>query len=328
MADKFVGFQGTVDEVQWAALMAGIGQKYTLVAGDPVRASGRVVSIDPRAQIGCGVLYEHDAVKTVTVPTPATGQWHLLVARRVWSSRTASYVLVAGNVTADAAQTAPPATLPAARNKTVGLTDDEPIAWVHARASVTTLSLWQMSVKRDGRVPGLWALFDPNEQGIYRAYSETDGAEYSWSGSAWRPGVSKSYVSVYGLQRAITTATTAMTWDIPNAPLNKGGYLNPAQNTRIIAPVKGIYRVAYNIRQNGVTTSTSLLYRNGVIINPGGLDNGASGVAGAAVTLGGGGVYSLNAGDYLEVYVVSTAATAGTVWTSGSTFSLELIEAL
>lgn len=185
MADKFVGFQGTVDEVQWATLMAGIGQKYTLIAGDPVRASGRVVSIDPRAQIGCGVLFEHDAVKTVTVPTPATGQWHLLVARRVWSSRTVSYVLVAGNVTADTAQTAPPATLPAARNKTVGLTDDEPIAWVHARASVTTLNIWQMSVKRDGRAPGLWALFDPHEQGIYRAFSEADSGERFWNGSAW-----------------------------------------------------------------------------------------------------------------------------------------------
>lgn len=196
MADKFVGFQGTVDEVQWADLMAGIGQKYTLVKGDPVRSTGRTVFIDPRVQIGCGVLFEHDAVKSLTVPAPATGQWHLLVARRVWSSRTVSYVLVAGNVTADAAQTAPPATLPAARNKTVGLTDDEPIAWVHARASVTTLSLWQMSVKRDGRVPGLWAMFDPNEQGMYRVSSEAESTEYVWRGTAWEKQSSPEFKAI------------------------------------------------------------------------------------------------------------------------------------
>lgn len=185
MADEFIGFQGTVNEVQWAKLMSGYGQKYTLVSGDPVRSTGRTVYIDPRVQVGCGVLYGHDAVKTVAVPTPATGQWHLLVARRAWASKSVTYVLVAGNVTADAEQAAPPASLPAARNKNVGITDDEPIAWIHARASTTTLKLWQMSIKRDGRVPGMWALYDTVEQGLTRVYSETDASDYVLSPTGW-----------------------------------------------------------------------------------------------------------------------------------------------
>lgn len=186
MADFWYGFQGTVNEVQWAGLMAGVGQKYTLVSGDPVRSTGRTVYVDPRTQIGCGVVFGHDAVKSLVVPTPASGQWHLLVARRTWGgSPSVAYSLVAGTTTADAAQTTPPVSLPGARNKNVGVVDDEPIAWVHTRASTTTLTLFQMSTKRDGRIPGLWAMFDPNEQGIYEVYNEADSKQYVWSGSAW-----------------------------------------------------------------------------------------------------------------------------------------------
>lgn len=187
MADFWWGFQGTVNEVQWAKLMAGLGQKYTLVSGDPVRSTGRTVFIDPRLQIGAGVAFEHDAVKSLVVPTPAAGQWHLLVARRVWGGTpSVSYVLIPGATTADAAQATPPATLPAARNKTPGLTDDEPVAWIHTRASTTTLTLFQMSTKRDGRVPGIWAMFSPDEQGMFSVFSEADNSEYVWIAGAWR----------------------------------------------------------------------------------------------------------------------------------------------
>lgn len=208
MADFWWGFQGTVDEAQWAKLMAGVGQKYTLVHGDPVRSSGRTLQIDPRLQIGAGVAFEHDAVKSVTVPTPSSGQWHLLVARRTWGvSSAVVYALVAGATTADAVQTVPPTTLPAARNKAVGLVDDEPVAWVHTRASTTTLNIFQMSTKRDGRVPGLWAMFNPDEQGIYKVYSEADTAEYVWSGSTWGQlgGLSHLQLNTTNSQQALVT---------------------------------------------------------------------------------------------------------------------------
>lgn len=244
MADKFAGFQGTVNEMQWAQLMAGVAQKYTLLSGDPVRSSGRVLSIDPRVQVGAGVMFEHDAVKSLTVPTPATGQWHLLVARRNWTSKTVAYELIAGNVTADADQSSPPLVLPAARNKVVGITDDEPIAWVHARSSTTVLKLWQMSTKRDGVVPGAWALFDPAEQGIRRAFSENDGAALDYVAGAWvGPSTSMLLSSPVALPAAThTVLANAGLWTQAGAKLTPTHWANG-----IVAPVAGVYRLQVSL---------------------------------------------------------------------------------
>lgn len=180
------GFQGTVNEVQWGKLLSGVGQKYVLASGGDVTSAGRTLTVPPRVDIGCGVMVEENASTNITVPTPAAGQWHLLVLRRSWSTRTAAYQLIPGATTADAAQTAPPATLPAARQKTPGITDDEPVAWVHTRASTTLLSIWQLSAKSGGVVPGPWALLDPVEQGMGVAYSESTGEVYAQNGTSWR----------------------------------------------------------------------------------------------------------------------------------------------
>ena len=186
MAITFWGVQGTVNEVQWANLAQGFSQKYTLVRGNPVTASGRVVTIPARLSVGCGVAVDNNTNETLTVPTPAAGQWHLLVLRRVWgASRGASYMLIPGPTTTDALQTTPPTSLPGVRNVTPGVMDDEPVAWVHTRASVTTLTLFQMSARQNGVVFGPWGLWSGAEQGIYRALSLSDSREYRWSGTAW-----------------------------------------------------------------------------------------------------------------------------------------------
>lgn len=241
MADYWWGFQGTVNEAQWAKLMGGYGQKYTLVNGDPVRSTGRTLYVDPRLQIGCGVAFEHDAVKTVAVPVPAAGAWHLLVARRTWgSSPSVTYALVAGATTADAEQSTPPAALPAARNKTPGLLDDEPVAWVHARASTTTLKLWQMSVKRDGRVPGIWAIYDAAEQGIFTAFSEADNGLYDWvGGSLVGRATVMSLTSNIGIPAGSHTVLTSDTpWTARRSMKPTGSWVNG-----LVAPLAGAYKV-------------------------------------------------------------------------------------
>lgn len=194
MAINVWGTQGTVNEVQWAKLAEGFGQKYTLVSGNAVTSSGRNLSIPPRVSIGCGVAVEVTTAETRAVPVPAAGQWFLLVLRRQWgANRGATFELINGPTTTDAAQTTPPTTLPAARNKQPGLIDDEPVAWVHARASTTTLAIWQMQTKRDGRVPGIWAMFDANEQGMFDVFSEADGATFVWLSGAWQPTEGNSF---------------------------------------------------------------------------------------------------------------------------------------
>lgn len=186
MAINVWGTQGTVNEVQWAKLAEGFGQKYTLVSGNAVTSSGRNLSIPARVSIGCGVAVEVTTAETRAVSIPAAGQWFLLVLRRQWgASRGATFELIPGPTTTDAVQTAPPAALPAARNKTPGLIDDEPVAWVHARASVTTLTIWQMQTKRDGRIPGIWAMYDANEQGLYTVFAEADNTEYVLINGVW-----------------------------------------------------------------------------------------------------------------------------------------------
>lgn len=166
MAMTIAGFQGTVSETQWAQIMTAVAQKYTLVSGDPVRSSGRTLLIDPRTSVGAGVMVATDTVTSVTVPAPTTGQWHLLVLRRTWGvSRSAQYMLIPGATGPNAAQAAPPSTLPAGRNKSVGVVDDEPVAWVYARSGTTELQIWQMSAKPGGIIPGMWAVWDLAEQG-------------------------------------------------------------------------------------------------------------------------------------------------------------------
>lgn len=188
MAIETAGFQGTVSESQWAEIAKGFGQKYTLVEGPAVRSSGRIVYVDPRASVGAGVLVKNTTVESLTIPAPATGtgQWYLVALRRTWgASRGAAYVLIPGLAGTNAAQTAPPANFPAARNKQVGLLDDEPVAWAYTRSGTSTLQLWPMHARPSAVVPGLWALWDALEQGFMRAWSEADGAEALAVGSAW-----------------------------------------------------------------------------------------------------------------------------------------------
>ncbi len=276
MADEFIGFQGTVNEVQWASLMAGIGQKYTLITGDPVRSSGRTVHVDPRSQIGCGVLFKHDAVKSLAISAPTAGQWHLLVARRNWAGKSVSYVLIPGNVTSDVEQADPPTALPAARNKSVGIVDDEPIAWVHARASSTSLKIWQMSIKRDGRAPGKWALFNAAELGLTRAFSEADALEYVFNNGVWRPEFASllispgpgwarnaSYINTISRHGDFVVCNFVFNNASSGSPTNLftipsdllppfGGSISEAFATGLVSSNSGNYRGQLGVRSTGV----------------------------------------------------------------------------
>lgn len=217
MAITLWGVQGTVNEVQWAKLATGLSQKYTLVSGNPITASGRTLTITPRLSVGCGVAVENSTNESVVTPVPTTGQWFLLCLRRVWgASRGASYVLVNGPTTADAVQAAPPTTLPGTRNSTPGVMDDEPVAWVHARASTTTLNIFQMSARPNAVVAGVWALWNGAEQGIYRAFSEADGLEYLWNGSSWQ--IHGERRTTWRDFRTLIGASAAWTPDSVSAP--------------------------------------------------------------------------------------------------------------
>lgn len=271
MAMTIAGFQGTVSETQWAQIMTAVAQKYTLTSGDPVRSSGRTLLIDPRASVGAGVLVTTDTVTSVTVPAPTTGQWHLLVLRRTWgASRSAQYLLIPGATGPNAAQTEPPTTLPAARNRSVGVVDDEPVAWAYARSGTTELQLWQMSARPGGVVPGPWAVWDFTEQGpVWRWESEwvtipllsgfvvQNSQPLQWRmkngalqfrgriGRSNSSAIGGSYVTITGANALLGALVTNAGWDnrqilTPGSDTNKPGLLLIQSDGSLRAAIDGI----------------------------------------------------------------------------------------
>lgn len=242
MAITLWGVQGTVNEVQWAKLAAGLSQKYTLVTGNPITSSGRTLTITPRLSVGCGVAVDNSTNESVVTPVPTTGQWFLLCLRRVWGvSRGASYVLINGPTTADAVQTATPATLPGTRNSTPGVMDDEPVAWVHARSSTTTLNIFQLSARPGATLLSRWGAWDAIEQGFTFARVENSGTTLLWRenkfvATATRLALANNISLPGGAHRVFTSLDE---WQVLGDPMTAVGYWNQG----IVAPVTGTYRL-------------------------------------------------------------------------------------
>ncbi|WP_336991020.1 hypothetical protein [Leucobacter sp. VD1] len=257
MAMTIAGFQGTVSETQWAKIMTAVAQKYVLTAGDPVRSSGRTLLIDPRTSVGAGVMVETDTVTSVPVPAPTTGQWHLLVLRRTWGvSRSAQYMLVPGATGPNSAQTAPPSTLPAGRNKSVGVVDDEPVAWAYARSGTTDLQIWQMSARPGGVIPGMWAVWDIAEQGpLNRAGIINESAK------AWDVTVGTTFLRQFTAPVPVTINPSLETIQV--TPLVTGSSYGFITVARIDPSAGGVTNVIIRFMQvgNAVQSAVSLLWR-------------------------------------------------------------------
>lgn len=159
-------------------------------------------------------------------------------------------------------------------------------------------------------------------------FNTTDSSDYVRLGGVWRTLF--AYGQLHGINKNISSSYSPMTWNASDPGLDTGGFAVPGQNTRLNIPRSGVYRISYNLRQNGVTSSSCALYLNGSPMNPtrGTLDYGANGELGAAVTMGTSGLFQLSAGDYLELWVVSSSTVSGTMWMASSTFSAELVRAL
>lgn len=140
-----VGWAGTVNEAQFAELMA-------LAPGDSVRALsewqvsqgvGRQVSVSAGKAFAKGLLSTSTAAELVTLPTPTNGQWFAIVRRLNWVGKTTAVVEVPHSTTTTAIPTAPPATFPAL-NTTPGVSYDHVLAWAWVRASDTTMVLFDL----------------------------------------------------------------------------------------------------------------------------------------------------------------------------------------
>lgn len=126
-----VGYEGTVEEPEWARLMAYAGGRQYGVIGEgdwkvTVGTADREVRIAPGSGFGSGILDRTTVSASLTLPAVSSGsKWHLIAARRDWSANESTFDSIAGGTGT--------AQIPA-RNTTPGTADDQPIALARVQA--------------------------------------------------------------------------------------------------------------------------------------------------------------------------------------------------
>lgn len=137
MAITSVGYDGIVNEAQWAEMIKKVGAaEYGVVGlGDlkvtPLPGVDRTVSIATGKAWGHGVFDTNDANATIQLDIAATGfRWDLIALRRDWSPAGGTTTIVKINGTATKE-------IPAGRLKGPGVLDDQPLALVQITAGNT-----------------------------------------------------------------------------------------------------------------------------------------------------------------------------------------------
>lgn len=144
MAITSAGYDGTVTEVQWAALIPSAGSsEYGVVGPSDFNVTAHpttayAVNVSAGTAWGQGVLDVSDSVITVQCDAPASGvvRWDLICARRDWrplAGGPTTITKVNGGTTAD---------IPAGRNNTPGTLDDQPlflVQWTGGQTQPTAL---------------------------------------------------------------------------------------------------------------------------------------------------------------------------------------------
>ena len=141
------GFDGTINEAQWAELAPLLGNGY--VAKDasscvttPV-SGARKVSVSAGTLFGDGIVSVSDAAEEVTLTTPANGQWYIIALKRTWATNVVGFVAVAGATTTTTTPTAPPSTFPTLLNNP-GVETEQPIAWAWCNSANTTVVVYDL----------------------------------------------------------------------------------------------------------------------------------------------------------------------------------------
>lgn len=212
-----VGWAGTVNEAQFAELMA-------LAPGDSVRSLsewqvtqgvGRQVSVSAGKAYAKGLLSTSTAAELVTLATPTNGQWFAIVRRLNWVGKTCTIVAVPHTTTSTTTPTAPPSTFPTL-NSTPGVSYDHVLAWAWVRSSDTSMVLFDMrqlpvgDVRR--RVSRQASLPSPTGLSSFLKFEVDDipGFVFTPNGSAWRVSGIAQFADAAARAAAITTPLAGM----------------------------------------------------------------------------------------------------------------------
>lgn len=181
MAITSVGYDGTVDEVQWASMVSKVGgYEYGVdKAGDfavSQSAGTRMITIAAGLAWGRGVMDISDAASVIQLDAVTTGsRYDLIAIRRAWgpvNGGPSELVVIKGTSAK---------TLPANRHSNPGVSDDQPLALVRVQSGsasipeIIDLRVW-------GRNGG--QLFAKND--LVRSYLATVGTELNVAGVLWQ----------------------------------------------------------------------------------------------------------------------------------------------
>lgn len=150
------GFDGTINEAQWAQMAGLLGNDYVAAGnGDCLVTAvpgARSVSVAAGTLYGDGVVSVNSGAETVAMTTPVNGQWYVIALRRTWASNTAALVAIAGATTSTTTPTAPPTSFPTL-NTDKGVLTDQPIAWAWCNSANTTVVVYDIRMRAVKSLP-------------------------------------------------------------------------------------------------------------------------------------------------------------------------------
>lgn len=275
------GFQGTIDEIQWAKHAQLLGNEYAAGPGlVPFAVAGsRQVRIPVGILHGKGITSEVTAAETVNLPTPSAGQWHLIVLRRVWATKSAAFVALPSNTTTMPLVGGPPVAFPEARLAIPGSTDDMPVMWVHTNSTDATLVTFPLlqaavSARAAGRVSSAGmrdALYPNPAQGdeVFRTdkgWSEryyaarTAGNPGGAAVADWYPFAGRMpYASLTKSDNQLTGAAGSPTPVAFTADASPDGLWSASAPARIIPNLRGLWEISGKVRVSEAGTANGYI---------------------------------------------------------------------
>lgn len=181
MAITSVGYDGTVDEAQWASMVSKVGSYEYGVdgAGDfsvTQVAGTRMLSVAGGIAWGRGVMDLSDDTQIIQLEPVSTGsRWDLIALRRTWgplSGGPTELVVIKGTSSKQ---------IPSGRQNTPGVVDDQPIALIRVQAGLSGIPE-MIDLRVWGRNGGqLYAKDD-----LVRSYISAVGTEINIDGILWQ----------------------------------------------------------------------------------------------------------------------------------------------
>lgn len=213
MTTTSYGYTGSLNAGTWAQGEGFTGARVKGSGDLQVTAVGgsRAVNIAAGEAFSSGVRTVVTGSETVSLSTPAAGQFFLIVAHRNWGTNATSFVALDGPTTTTSVPTSAPTAPPSGYASTPGTSEDQALAWAWVNFSSTTVTIFDVRAVLSDGIPVV-----PSTAGLYllrgqvgQLAATSDGNVYKRTGTTtWAtfPATSSSGPTA---QQAMDAATAA-----------------------------------------------------------------------------------------------------------------------